>query len=71
MSTQSISSGANTLGLSETNPSLRGWLIGTVREWRRRFTSRRELAAMSYCELKDLGFPAAAAAGIEKRFWQP
>lgn len=50
--------------------AMRRW-IETMREWRRRARSRRELAGMSYAELKDIPNGVAAEAEKGKPFWQP
>lgn len=51
-------------------PTLWTQVFSTVTEWRRRMRSRRELAGLSYSELKDIGHPGAAAAEKYKPFWQ-
>jgi uncharacterized protein YjiS (DUF1127 family) len=53
-----------------SGPSLTRWLMDTVREWRRRAQSRRELAGLSYAELKDIPNGLAAEAEKDKPFWQ-
>jgi uncharacterized protein YjiS (DUF1127 family) len=45
-------------------------LIATLSEWRRRMRSRRELASLSLCDLKDIGYPPLAAAERAKPFWR-
>jgi uncharacterized protein YjiS (DUF1127 family) len=45
-------------------------LIETLREWRRRGQSRRELAMLSELERKDLGYRDHIAAEIAKPFWR-
>jgi uncharacterized protein YjiS (DUF1127 family) len=52
-------------------PTLWMQVISTISEWRRRMRSRRELAGLSYRELKDVGYPGAAEAEKYKPFWQP
>jgi uncharacterized protein YjiS (DUF1127 family) len=42
----------------------------TLSEWRRRSISRRELAALSDLELKDIGYPATTEAEKAKPFWR-
>jgi len=42
----------------------------TLSEWRRRSISRRELAALSDLELKDIGYPANTEAEKAKPFWR-
>jgi uncharacterized protein YjiS (DUF1127 family) len=51
-------------------PSLAKWFFSTIGEWHARTRSRRELAAMSYADLKDLGYPAEAGAEKHKPFWR-
>jgi uncharacterized protein YjiS (DUF1127 family) len=50
------------------------WLLGrafdTFLEWRRRMNWRRELAALSALDLKDMGHPPQAEAEKAKPFWQ-
>ena len=50
--------------------SLRRLAIETLLEWRRRTRSRKELALLSELELKDIGYPARAAAEKAKPFWR-
>jgi uncharacterized protein YjiS (DUF1127 family) len=70
MSTHSISPGKiltvpiTTIGLP------RRWLVETIREWRRRIASRREFAALTALDVRDLGYPAGLEAEISKRFWE-
>ncbi|HXW25164.1 MAG TPA: DUF1127 domain-containing protein [Xanthobacteraceae bacterium] len=45
-------------------------LRATVWEWRRRMRSRRELADLPHFDLKDIGYPAEAAAEKSKPFWR-
>jgi uncharacterized protein YjiS (DUF1127 family) len=45
-------------------------ISGTLREWRRRMSSRRELAALSAFDLKDIGYPPRAEAEKAKPFWR-
>jgi uncharacterized protein YjiS (DUF1127 family) len=45
-------------------------LMATLREWRRRVQSRRELAMLSELERKDLGYRDRIAAEIAKPFWR-
>lgn len=56
---------------ARSGPSSMRRLIETVREWRRRAHSRRELAGLSYAELNDIPNGAAAAAEKSKPFWRP
>jgi uncharacterized protein YjiS (DUF1127 family) len=43
--------------------------FGVVREWRRRYRSRRELASLSYHERDDIG-AGGVSAEIAKPFWR-
>ena len=45
-------------------------LVETTREWLRRIASRRELAALTALEVKDLGYPAGIEAEKCKPFWE-
>ena len=45
-------------------------IVDVGRFWVFRIRSRRELAALSDLELKDLGYPAAAAEEQCKPFWR-
>jgi uncharacterized protein YjiS (DUF1127 family) len=45
-------------------------MFDTLIEWRRRMNWRRELAALSALDLKDIGHPAQAEAEKAKPFWQ-
>jgi uncharacterized protein YjiS (DUF1127 family) len=45
-------------------------LVETIREWRRRIASRRELAALTALDVRDLGYPAGLEAEICKPFWE-
>jgi uncharacterized protein YjiS (DUF1127 family) len=56
---------------ARSGPSLVLRLIETLREWRRRAQSRRELAGLSYTELKDIPNGVAAEAEKGKPFWRP
>jgi uncharacterized protein YjiS (DUF1127 family) len=76
MSPPSVSSGMHAFlpaqisksrGKSESRNKL---FAETLREWRRRIRSRRELAAMSQLDLKDLGYPADVEAEMHKPFWR-
>lgn len=55
---------------SEPQSSLLNRIIETLREWRRRTSSRHELARLTDLELKDLGYPAHAEAEKAKPFWR-
>jgi uncharacterized protein YjiS (DUF1127 family) len=45
-------------------------MFDTLIEWRRRMNWRRELAALSALDLKDMGHPPHAEAEKAKPFWQ-
>ena len=45
-------------------------MFDTFLEWRRRMNWRRELAALSALDLKDMGHPPQAEAEKVKPFWQ-
>jgi len=68
MTTQSVLYRENVL--MRPRRVLRDRLLATLGEWMRRMSSRRELAALSELELKDLGYPASAAAERAKPFWR-
>lgn len=70
MTTQSVSSRENVFAKPRLAISLRGRLIEMLSEWRRRIKSRRELATLSYSDLKDIGYPAYAEAEKAKPFWR-
>ena len=70
MSTHSISPDKNL-----TVPVRTVWLprqrfVETIREWRRRIVSRRELAALTPLDVRDIGYPAGLEAEICKPFWE-
>jgi uncharacterized protein YjiS (DUF1127 family) len=44
--------------------------LGLIREWQRRAQSRRELAHLSYFDIKDIGYPADLAAEKNRPFWR-
>jgi uncharacterized protein YjiS (DUF1127 family) len=70
MSTQTVSSDANVFLPAELIRPAPKRFIEVVLEWRRRVRSRSELAALSDLELRDIGYPAGAAAEISKPFWR-
>jgi uncharacterized protein YjiS (DUF1127 family) len=75
MSTQSVTSRSpvlreNVLLEPRQIGSLVGRLIETLREWRRRTQSRRELAMLSELDRKDLCYPERIQAEIAKPFWR-
>lgn len=70
MSTHSVSPSKNFTGPIEAVWPLCLRLAAAVREWRRRAASRRELAALTTLDIKDLGYPAGLEAEICKPFWE-
>jgi len=70
MSTESASLGVDVFVSAHVKRPLRKRLIDTLIEWRRRIRSRREFAALSARELKDIGYPAEIAAEKAKPFWR-
>jgi len=75
MATQSVvshevSSQENVFAGAQPALSLRQRFIETLIEWRRRMSSRRELACLSELDLKDMGHPARAEAEKAKPFWR-
>jgi uncharacterized protein YjiS (DUF1127 family) len=69
-SSHSVSSQRNTIAARPAASSLGGRLLDTVRLWRKRMRTRRELAYLSYADLRDIGYPAAVQAEIHKPFWR-
>jgi uncharacterized protein YjiS (DUF1127 family) len=47
-----------------------GRLIAMLAQWRERAQARRELAALSLFDLKDIGYPAQLEAEKAKPFWR-
>jgi uncharacterized protein YjiS (DUF1127 family) len=47
-----------------------GRLIAMLAQWRRRIDARRELAALSTFDLKDIGYPVQIEAEKAKPFWR-
>jgi uncharacterized protein YjiS (DUF1127 family) len=70
MSTPSVSSGTHAFLPAQISKSRHKPLAETLRDWRRRIRSRRELAALSQRDLKDLGYPAGVEAEKHKPFWR-
>ena len=70
MSTHSYSSQDNVLVEPRVARSLRGRLIETLSEWRRRNRSRRELARLTELDLRDIGYPARFEEEKAKPFWR-
>ncbi len=75
MSTHSVSTGIHAflprVFLPAQTSKARGQrLAETLRDWRRRITSRRELAALSQRDLQDLGYPPGVEAEKHKPFWR-
>jgi uncharacterized protein YjiS (DUF1127 family) len=76
MATQSVSSHdvlprKNVFAGPQAAASPRRGFIEMLAEWRRRTSSRRELALLSELDLKDLGHPARVEAEKAKPFWRP
>ena len=70
MTSQSVSSRGEVFLKGQIVPTPRKRFIDAVHDWRCRIRSRRELAALSSLELKDLGYPAGAEAEKFKPFWR-
>ena len=71
MATQSQSvTSRETIFVTPHGDSLGRRLIGTLGEWRRRMSSRRELALLSELELRDIGYPDRLEAEKAKPFWR-
>jgi uncharacterized protein YjiS (DUF1127 family) len=75
MMTQSVlspqlSSSQGILATSKRDRWVLGRLFDILLEWRRRMNWRRELAALSALDLKDMGHPSQAEAEKAKPFWQ-
>jgi uncharacterized protein YjiS (DUF1127 family) len=70
MSTHSVSSGTNVFVPIQVAWPPRRRLAAAMRAWRRRIASRRELAALTERDLKDLGYPAELEAEKRKPFWR-
>jgi uncharacterized protein YjiS (DUF1127 family) len=66
----SVSSNAYVFLRAKTSNPLWVRLLRAIREWNRRAQSRRELARLSYLDIKDIGFPADVAAEKNKPFWR-
>jgi uncharacterized protein YjiS (DUF1127 family) len=58
------------LSIGARGPSPTRRLIATLREWHRRASSRRELAGLSYAEIKDIAAGTEIEAEKHKPFWQ-
>ena len=70
VSSLEISPRENVFGTPKPAISLRDRLIEMFAEWRRRMGSRRELAALTYLDIKDIGYPPHAEAEKAKPFWR-
>ena len=70
MTTLQVSPRDNVLSTAHRFSALRIRIVDVWRVWLFRIRSRRELAALSDLELKDLGYPAEAAAEQSKPFWR-
>jgi uncharacterized protein YjiS (DUF1127 family) len=69
MTTGSASFRVDAFVTAHVAPSLRR-LIAAFRAWERRKRSRREFAAMSDFERKDLGYPTGADVESLERLWR-
>jgi uncharacterized protein YjiS (DUF1127 family) len=69
MVTQTLSP-AEKLFAARQSFSLRDRIVAMIRQCRRRSASRSELASLTDLDLKDLGYPASAAAEKSKAFWR-
>ena len=67
---QSVLSRKNAFLRLETRQPLWSGFIEVILEWQRRTQSRRELARLSYLDIKDIGFQADIAAEKIKPFWR-
>jgi uncharacterized protein YjiS (DUF1127 family) len=67
---QSITSRETLIVRPPHSGSLGRQLIDTLWEWRRRMSSRRELALLSELELRDIGYPDRLEAEKAKPFWR-
>jgi uncharacterized protein YjiS (DUF1127 family) len=70
MSTQTLFSRDNAFVAPRLAPSGLARFAEIIRQWRQRVISRRELAGLSDLDLKDIGYPAGAAAERAKPFWR-
>ena len=70
MSMQSVLSRKNAFLRVETRQPLWNGLLEVILGWQRRAQSRRELARLSYLDIKDIGYPADTAAEKNKPFWR-
>jgi uncharacterized protein YjiS (DUF1127 family) len=70
MSTHSVSSGTNVFVPIQTSWLSHRWFAAAICEWRRRIASRRELAALTERDVKDLGYPAGLEVEKCKPFWR-
>jgi len=68
MTTQLVSSRENAFVTAPFSSPRR--FIDMVRLWRDRIRARRELAALSALDLKDIGFPSGVEAEKHKPFWR-
>jgi uncharacterized protein YjiS (DUF1127 family) len=70
MTAHSVSSRDNVFVAGTSLPPIRKRLTDIFVEWHRRARSRRELAALSPLDLKDIGYPEEADAEKQKPFWR-
>ena len=69
-SSHDVSPHENALAAPRAVASPGGGLLDTVRLWRKRMRTRRELAFLSAADLRDIGYPAAVQAEMHKPFWR-
>jgi uncharacterized protein YjiS (DUF1127 family) len=70
MSMQSVLYREKAPARAESRPPLWDSLFEIILEWKRRARSRRELARLSYLDIKDIGYPATVEAEKTKPFWR-
>jgi uncharacterized protein YjiS (DUF1127 family) len=70
MSIQSVLYREKAFARAETRQPLWVGFLELILEWQRRAQSRRELARLSYLDIKDIGYPAAIEAEKSKPFWR-
>lgn len=70
MTTDRVSSSHQVFAQERFSPLLQKRVIGAVTVWLYRVRSRRELAALSSLELRDIGYPAGVEAEKSKPFWR-
>ena len=70
VSAREVSSRENVLIKARLAALPLGRLIAMLAQWRERIAARRELAALSVFDLKDIGYPAQIEAEKAKPFWR-